>query len=43
MWNPEKCTNEPIFKAEIETQMQRTNTQTNTKWREGLDGMGDWG
>ena len=25
MWNLEKCTDEPICKAEIETQTKRTN------------------
>ena len=28
MWNLEKCTDEPVCRAEIETQMQRTNVWT---------------
>ena len=35
-------TEEPIYKAEIETQMQRANACTPTGEMHGRDDLGDW-
>ena len=35
-------TDEPVCKAEIETQMQRTNIQTTKGSNGGWDELGDW-
>lgn len=41
MSNLEKCTDELIYKAEIQTQMQRTDVWM-PRWRGKWDELGDW-
>ena len=45
MWNLRNGTDEPVYKVEIETQMQRTNVWTPRGERGGgwlCDELGDW-
>ena len=42
MWNLENGTDEPICKAEIETQTRRTNVWIPGRGKEEWDELGDW-